>query len=116
MPETSSRVKLLVLSTNFHHQDGKPLFVRLERECVRSPFSIKAKEGLYVRYENSAYLLYSPASTARLIKNIRINLRKSMSQVGPIRGTDISLALLADKYENHFHCVLERSPGHFHHI
>lgn len=113
MLEAPSQVKLLVLSTNFHHQEGKPLFVRLVHECIRSPFKIKSKEELYVRYDNQAYLLYSPESTTRLIKKIRITLLETVSRAGQSRGEDVSLALLIGNYTKHFHCVLERSPGHF---
>lgn len=114
MLEVPSQVKLLVLITNFHYPDGKPLHARLQHECVRKPFSIKAKEGLYVRYDNAAYQLYYPKSTGRLIKKVQMALRETMSRTGQPRGGDLSLALLIGDYTKHFHCVLERSPGHFH--
>jgi hypothetical protein len=114
MIEAPHRVKLLVLHTNFHHQQGRQLYARLERKCSRTPFRIKHKEELFVRYNNMAYLLYSPESTNRLIEKARIIAKQSMIARERMPDGDISLALLTNDYSNYFHCVLERPTGHFH--
>ena len=110
------RVRLLVLRTNFHHQDGRPLFAHLEKVCERSPFQIKGKEDQHVRYNNEAYMLYSPESTCRLIEKVRVTVLTTLNSMAKSGEGDVSLALIAQDFSEYFHCVLERSPGHFHRV
>jgi hypothetical protein len=114
MIHSPSRIDILILHTNFHHRQGQPLFAELKRECQRSPFHIKGREELHVRYRNNAYLLYSQESTVRLIERLRESFRVSRVSDGLGKTDGISFSLLVGDYSNYFHCVLERSSGHFH--